>query len=206
MAVDGRSHGLGAGLTWAETAQPDVAQREVAFPSNAATSSGCLTSDSEGGQGTAIPSQPGDCSRDRSLEGAEVGTGVVVDVPGVATDVLKQELEKARLASKRPPIDVELEQCRKFISRSEKRVAELDAERSAEFSALKEAKGRLQRLEAEQAAVSLPEPPKPSFHSPECAEIVALKAKLAEVEGETLRSGISRTSGRRPCLVWQVQA
>ena len=31
MAVDGRSYGLGAGLTWAETAQPHVAQREVAI-------------------------------------------------------------------------------------------------------------------------------------------------------------------------------
>ena len=80
MAVDGRSYGLGAGLTWAETAQPHVAQCEVGVPSNAATSSGCFTSNSEGGQGTGIPSQPGDCSRDRSLEGAEVGTGVIVDV------------------------------------------------------------------------------------------------------------------------------
>ena len=86
----------------------------------------------------------------------------------------------------RPPIDVEVEQCRKFIARSEKRVAELDAERSAEFSALTKAKGHLQRQEAEQAATtSLPEPAIPSFPFPECAEIVALK--LAEVEGrETL--------------------
>ena len=46
--------------------------------------------------------------------------------------------------------------------RCEKRVAELDAEFAAEFSALTEAKGRLQRLEAEQAAAtSLPEPSAP---------------------------------------------
>ena len=65
------------------------------------------------------------------------------------------ELEKARTASKRPPTDVEVEQYRKFITRSEKRV--LDVERAAEFSALTEAKGRLQHLEAEQAApTSLP--------------------------------------------------
>ena len=79
------------------------------------------------------------------------------DCPRVVTDVLKQELEKARTTSKRPPINVEVEQCRKFITRSEKRAAESDAERAAEFSPVTKAKGRLQRLETEQAAAtSLP--------------------------------------------------
>ena len=106
------------------------------------------------------------------------------DCPGVVADVLKQE--KARTASKRPPIGVEVEQCRKFITRSEKRVG------CGAWS-------RIQcsyRSEGSSSALG------------ECAEIVALKAKLAEVEGEreTLRSGISRTSGQGPCLLWQVQA
>ena len=112
-------------------------------------------------------------------------------------------MEKARLASKRPPIDVELEQCRKFISRSEKRVAELDAERSAEISALQEAKGRLQRLEAEQAAATnLPEPSTPLFPSAD-AEIVALKAKLVEVEGER-DAAIRNHSIKRPATMSSV--
>ena len=126
------------------------------------------------------------------------------DCPGLVTDVLKQELEKARTASKRPPIDVEVEQCRKFITRSEKRVAELDAERAAEFSALTEAKGRLERLEAEQAAAtSLLEPSAPLFPSPECAEIVALKAKLAEVQGER-DAAIRNQSNKRPATMSSV--
>ena len=45
------------------------------------------------------------------------------DFPGPAVDLLKQELEKARAASQKPPINVEVEQCRKFIARAEKRVA-----------------------------------------------------------------------------------
>ena len=125
------------------------------------------------------------------------------DCPGVATDVLKQELEKARLASRRPPIDVELVKCRKFILRSEKRVAELEAERSAEISAPQEAMGRLQRLEAEQAAATnLPEPSAPSFSSAD-AEIVALKAKLVEVEGER-DAAIRNQSNKRPATMFSV--
>ena len=113
-------------------------------------------------------------------------------------------MEKNRTASKRPPIDDEVEQCRKFITRSEKRVAELDAERAAEFSALAEAKGRLQRLEAEQAAAtSLPEPSAPLLPSPECAEIAALKAKLAEVEGER-DAAIRNQSKKRPATMSSV--
>ena len=207
MAGDGRSDGMGAGLTWAETTQPEVAQSEFGSPSNATTSRGCLKSEFEGCHGTAVPSQPGNCTRDRSqVQKLEQALLLMSDCPGVVTDVLKQELEKARTASKRPPIDVEVEQCRKFITRSEKRVAELDAERAAEFSALTEAKGRLQHMEAEQAAAtSLPAPSAPLFSSPECAEIVALNAKVAEVEGERDAAIRSRTSGQRPRRLWQVQ-
>ena len=91
------------------------------------------------------------------------------DCPGPAADVLKQELGKARAASKKPPIDVEVEQCSKFIARAGQMVAELDAERAAEFGALQ---------------ASNKDPSVPLHSTPDCAEIVALKAKLAEVEGE----------------------
>ena len=80
MAGDGRSNGMGAGSSWAETSQPEVAQREIGFLSNTTTSCGCLKSEFAVCQGTAVPSQPGNCTRDRTLEGAEVGAGVVVDV------------------------------------------------------------------------------------------------------------------------------
>ena len=48
---------------------------------------------------------------------------------------------------------MEVEDCRKFIVQSRKRISELDAERAARLWALDEAKARLSRLEAEQAAV-----------------------------------------------------
>ena len=40
------------------------------------------------------------------------------------------ELEKAKLASRRRPINVEVDECRKFIARSEKRIIDLDKERT----------------------------------------------------------------------------
>ena len=70
-----------------------------------------------------------------------------------------------------------------------------------EFTALAKAKGRLQRLEAEQAAATnLPEPSTPSFPSPECAELVALKGKLAKVEGER-DAAIRNQSNKRPATM-----
>ena len=119
------------------------------------------------------------------VQKSEQALHLMSDCPGPAADVLKQELGKARAASKKPPIDVEAEQSSKFIATAGQMVAELDAERAAEFGALTEAKGRLQRREAElAAATSLPDPSVPLHSTPDCAEIFALKAKLAEVEGE----------------------
>ena len=123
-------------------------------------------------------------------------------------------------------VDVKVEQCRKFIVRAEKRVAEFDAERTVEFSVLTEAKGRLQRLEAEQedgpddgvprdvcsqaAATNLPEPSALLLSSPGCAEIVTLKAMMAEVEVEGRCDPQSADqmgsdhviSGSRFCIRW----
>ena len=153
---------LGAGVPRAEVAQPEAAQCEISSSSSAATSAarslgpkfeifGCAS----------VQGQSGGRSRDRPLERSEVG-------------VPKQELEKAQAVSMKPPIDVEVEQCRKFIVRAVKWVAELDAERAAESGALHEAKGRLQRWEAEQAAAtSFPDPSVPLQSPPDCAEIVA---------------------------------
>ena len=75
-------------------------------------------------------------------------------------------------------------------------MAELDAEREAEFNALTEAQGRLQKLTAEQAAATIfPEPSGPLLHSPDRAEINALKAKLAKVEGQ---KDAAMRSNKRP--------
>ena len=68
------------------------------------------------------------------------------DVQGSAVEVLKSELTKARAASKQLPLDVEIDQCRKYISRAEKRIKELDAQREEESTLFTEAQERLQRL------------------------------------------------------------
>ena len=56
--------------------------------------------------------------------------GAMGDVQGPAVEVLKTELTKARAASKQPAVEVEIDQCRKFIARSERRIRELDTQRA----------------------------------------------------------------------------
>ena len=110
---------------------------------------------------------------------------VMGECKGPAIEALKAELERTRDSAKRPPINVEVDECRKSIQRSEKRIRELDAERAAEAFALKEAKDRLQRLEVEQA--QQPDPnahPAPSVPRDWQAEMEALKAQLAHLEQE----------------------
>ena len=46
---------------------------------------------------------------------------VMGDSQGLAVECLRSELEKAKMASRRRPINVEVDECRKFIARSEKR-------------------------------------------------------------------------------------
>ena len=52
-----------------------LAQREKGFPSYAATSSGCLMSEFEGCQGTAVPSQPGICEVIADPQSCRSGSG-----------------------------------------------------------------------------------------------------------------------------------
>ena len=75
------------------------------------------------------------------------------DVQGPAVEVLKTELTKAKSASKQPPLDVEIDQCRKYISRGERRIKELDAQRAEECALLTEAQERLERLVHAQSRV-----------------------------------------------------
>ena len=128
------------------------------------------------------------------------------DCPGVATDVSGARVEGPAC------VEETTNRCRtRTVPQVYLKREEGGRVRCGTFSrnqCFQEAKGRLQRLEAEQAAATnLPEPSTPSFPSAD-AEIVALNDKLVEVEGErdaAIRPAISRTSGRRPCLLWQVQ-
>ena len=67
------------------------------------------------------------------------------DLQGPVVDVLKADLAKARAASKKPSVEVEIGECRKFISRAERRIKELDTEREKERVSLVEAQERLER-------------------------------------------------------------
>ena len=114
------------------------------------------------------------------------------DTDGVAVECLKAELEKGR-----QPLDVEVDECRKFIVRSEKDTAELDRERESEQSALTNAKARLQRLETEQT-VPVVEAPAPADWK---AQMEALQAQVKHCEpGREAAGGgaRSRISGVTP--------
>ena len=65
------------------------------------------------------------------------------DVQGPAVEVMNSELTRARAATKQPPLNVKIDQCRKYISRAEKRIKELDAQREEESTLLTEAQERL---------------------------------------------------------------
>ena len=104
------------------------------------------------------------------------------DTDGVAVECLKAELEKAKKACQRPPLDIEVDECRKFIVRSEKRIAELDRERESEQSALTNAKARLQRLETEQS-VPVEEAPAPADWKAQMEALQAQVNSLRELTG-----------------------
>ena len=73
------------------------------------------------------------------------------DLQGPVVEVLKADLAKVRAASKKPSVEVEIDECRKFISRAERRIRELDTEREKEHVSLLEAPERLERLVDEQS-------------------------------------------------------
>ena len=75
---------------------------------------------------------------------------VLGDSTGPAVDALKSELEKARQAV--PPLNVQISSTQDFIRRSERRLAELEAERTAEAKLLEEGRERLRQLEAARCA------------------------------------------------------
>ena len=67
------------------------------------------------------PSQSG-----RQVEKLQQALVVMEDTGGVTVECLKTELEKTKKTSQKRPLNVEVDECRKFITRSEKRFADLD--------------------------------------------------------------------------------
>ena len=101
------------------------------------------------------------------------------DLQGPVVDVLKADLAKARVASKKPFVEVEIDECRKFISRAERRIRELDTEREKEQVSLVEAQERLERLVDEQSRPRDPRhsPRVTSDRAPANGRFVAVRAR-----------------------------
>ena len=75
---------------------------------------------------------------------------VLGDILGAEVDWLRSALGKAKKMSSEPTAEVQITECKGFIARAEKRVAELDAQRAQEVAAaLEEGRARLQRPESE---------------------------------------------------------
>ena len=70
----------------------------------------------------------------------------------------ERALAKAKEVAWERPLEVQIKECREFISRAEHRVAKLEADLVAETTMLKEGRARLSRLEQTMA----PPPPPPS--------------------------------------------
>ena len=118
------------------------------------------------------------------------------DVQGPAVEVLKTELTKAKSASKQPPLDVEIDQCRKYIARGERRIKELDAQRAEECALLTEAQERLERLVHAQSRVST------VVHPPDSGEQVTTLQQMVNMFAIRARcscEGVARSQmwGRR---------
>ena len=139
MAVVGCPIRLGAGAPWAEASQSEVAQCEMRSSSSAPTSAArSFGPEFEIFERATVQGQSGGRTRDRPLKSAEAGTGIASDVrlPRTCRGRSEARVGEGLGSVPKPPVDVEVEQCSKFIARAGQMVAELDAEHAAEFGAL----------------------------------------------------------------------
>ena len=111
---------------------------------------------------------------------------------GPEVQYLQGALARARVAATPPPVDVQLTQCQQFIDRATKRIEDLDRAREMESIRLKEAQGRLHRLQQETESAN-------SGTNDIGVEVAILKAKLAKTEAErdALRAPPPRSKVRR---------
>ena len=133
---------------------------------------------------------------------------VLGETSGPEVDGLRSALEKARKLSSEPAVEVQITECKGFIVRAEKRVAELDAQRAREVAALEEGRVRLQRLEAEAAckvqdgAQSTQAPGAPPDLAAEVEQlrgkVIELQGQNRELQGSSKRQAIGTTPMCRP--------
>ena len=97
---------------------------------------------------------------------------------GPVVEVLKSELTKAKSASKQPPLDVEIDQWRKYVATGERRIKQLDSQRAEECALLTEAQERLKRLvNAQSRANGSPSRIRGGYVTPANGEHVANRAR-----------------------------
>ena len=141
----------------------------------------------EGPGSSGHPGKAGICARGHvrssTRQSSEVGGSNRGHGPEV--QFLQGALARARVAASPPPVDVQLTQCQQFIDRATKLIEDLDRARETESVRLKEAQGRLHRLQQEVAArvSAVPEFAIPGTND-SGAEVAILKAKLAKTEAE----------------------
>ena len=82
------------------------------------------------------------CDRDVKFRG-----GKALEAMGDSSGCLQRALAKAREVAQERPLEVQIKECREFISRAEHRLAKLEAESVAETTTLEEGRARLSRLE-----------------------------------------------------------
>ena len=87
----------------------------------------------------------------RKARKLEKALEVMSDVDGPAVEAVRAELKVVQNAASVPTVDVQIQQCESFIIRSERRLAEIDAQRVAEQESLTEGRARLERLRSEAA-------------------------------------------------------
>ena len=116
------------------------------------------------------------------------------DEAGPVVDALRAELKRAHSAAAVPALDVQIEQCNSFITRSQRRLAELEKQRASEEERLQEAKARLERLhmEAEQfrAASGKPQPAPTQIDG--TAEVQRLQQMVVELQSKLSQVGIQQ--------------
>ena len=93
-------------------------------------------------------------------------------------DALRAELKKVQSAAAVPALDVRIEQCESFISRSQRRLAELDKQRVAEEELLTEVTARLGRLRLEAEQCRAASSATPNVDS----ELTRLRAQFVELQ------------------------
>ena len=110
---------------------------------------------------------------------------------GAEVDCLQRALAKAREAARERPLEVQIKECREFISRAEHRVVKLEADVVAEKTMLEEGRARLSQLE-QQSQVPLP------VHPP--SRVAELEQQITALvqERDAFRAAAIPTKKRSP--------